>query len=142
MQINLDRWTKACTWRVTSSHPSHPMEPRAPFDAISRESLRCAQKDHSRLTHEIELFYYTKRDSQVVTSIGGATVASYREEDQMLVVTLPYCRPLARMYIPVEKVRCLRDFCVSGSSLLHRMLVASTRCDQPEKLCCCFFLSC
>lgn len=61
--------------------------------------------DHARLTHEIDLFYYTKRDSQVVTPIGWATVNSYREEDQMLVVTLPFCRPLARMWIPVKKVR-------------------------------------
>lgn len=60
--------------------------------------------DHLRLTHEIELFYYTKRESQVVTPIGWATVASYREEDQMLVVTLPFCRPAARMWIPVKKV--------------------------------------
>lgn len=56
------------------------------------------------LTHEIDLFYYTKRDSQVMTPIGWATVASYREEDQMLIVTLPFCRPAARMSIPVEKV--------------------------------------
>lgn len=66
--------------------------------------LRISYADHARLTHEIDLFYYTKRDSHVVTPIGWATVNSYREEDQMLIVTLPYCRPLARMWIPVEKV--------------------------------------
>ena len=48
-----------------------------------------------------------------MTPIGWATVNSYREEDQMLIVTLPFCRPAARMWIPVEKVRpcvvvCLR----------------------------------
>lgn len=40
-----------------------------------------------------------------MTPIGRATVNSYREEDQMLIVALPFCRPLARMHIPVEKVR-------------------------------------
>lgn len=66
------------------------------------------EADHERLTHEIELFYYTKRDSRVVTPVGWATVSSYREADQTLIVTLPFCRPSARMWIPVEKVPNLR----------------------------------
>lgn len=60
--------------------------------------------DHARLTHDIELFCYTKRDSRVWTPVGWGTVSSYREEDRMLVVTLPFCRPPARMWIHVEKV--------------------------------------
>lgn len=33
----------------------------------------------------------------------------------MLIVTLPFCRPLARMWIPVEKVRPLAFvLCVQG----------------------------
>eukprot|EP00752_Nemacystus_decipiens_P010357 g9227.t1 len=72
--------------------------------AVVKENRQKYAEDHARLTHEIDLFYYTKRDSHVVTPIGWATVNSYREEDQMLVVTLPFCRPSARMWIPVEKV--------------------------------------
>lgn len=54
----------------------------------------------------------------MVTPIGWATVNSYREEDQMLIVTLPFCRPLARMWIPVEKVRpCANTFCGGGRSV-------------------------
>ena len=108
---------------------------------LSLHSYRKIVTDHARLTHEIELFYYTKRDSQVVTPIGWATVASYREEDQMLTVTFPFCRPPARMWIPVEKVptyvrtyvrTCVRARVVKGNnkSALIRMGVLSSCCSR------------
>ncbi|CAM9946768.1 unnamed protein product, partial [Ectocarpus sp. 8 AP-2014] len=87
--------------RLRSEARIEAMEKRL---AVVKENRHNYAEDHARLTHEIELFYYTKRDSQVVTPIGWATVNSYREEDQMLIVTLPFCRPSARMWIPVEKV--------------------------------------
>lgn len=39
-----------------------------------------------------------------MTPLGWATVTTYREVDQILVVEFPFCRPSARMWIPVEKV--------------------------------------
>lgn len=100
----------------TTVHGYDPLN-LASFPLLSR-TIRCGQRrsttiDHARLTHEIELFYYTKRNSQVATPIGRAIVASYREQDQMLIVTLPFCRPLARMWIHVEKVPSPRSLLIS-----------------------------
>ncbi|CAM9187342.1 unnamed protein product, partial [Hapterophycus canaliculatus] len=87
--------------RLRSEARIEEMEKRL---AVVKNDRHKHAEDHARLTHEIDLFYYTKRGSQVVTPIGWATVNSYREGDQMLVVALPFCRPSARMWIPVEKV--------------------------------------
>ncbi|CAM9204617.1 unnamed protein product, partial [Discosporangium mesarthrocarpum] len=71
---------------------------------IVNENRTRLSEETQRLMQEIELFYYTKRHSRVETSLGWATVASYRESDRMLIVTMPFGRPPARMWIPVQKV--------------------------------------
>lgn len=112
--------TPSCDPRAHTALTSHtsfrPVPRRLFVRPLSRRLSPCnvyaeivlVVQDHLLLTHEMELFFYTKRDGQVVTPMGRATVASYREADQMLVVTLPFCRPSARMWIPVEKVRKAR----------------------------------
>lgn len=105
--------TRACTKRQQPNKTNLKSTHRATHPTRTHA-------DHARLTHEIELFYYTKRDSQVVTPIGWATVNSYREEDQMLIVTLPFCRPLARMWIPVEKVCFSSLILLGGGGVIRR----------------------